>query len=76
LTEKNSLSKLGKFDLVLDWSVLDHIRKKYIKKYMANILSVIKKDGYAIFSEFDISMPGLFKNKNYFIKTNNIIPFY
>lgn len=65
LTEKNSLSKLGKFDLVLDWSVLDHIRKKYIKKYMANILSVIKKDGYAIFSEFDISMPGLFKNKNY-----------
>jgi SAM-dependent methyltransferase len=65
LTKKKALEKLGQFDLVLDWSVLDHIREEYVKRYLRNLFWTIKLGGVIIFSEFDISLPGLFKNKDY-----------
>jgi 2-polyprenyl-3-methyl-5-hydroxy-6-metoxy-1,4-benzoquinol methylase len=65
LTKKNGLKNLGKFDLILDWSVLDHIRRKYFKTYLSNIKGAIKPGGFGIFAEFDASLPGLFKNKDY-----------
>lgn len=40
------------FDVVLDWSVLDHIYPKDWSTYVRNIDRVLKKDGYLILSEF------------------------
>lgn len=40
------------FDIVLDWSVLDHIRPKEWKRYLNNILDVLKVGGYLILTEF------------------------
>jgi len=65
LTEQDSILHLGKFDLVLDWSVLDHIRRQYLPEYLHNIMGSIKEGGYLIASEFDISVRNLYKGKDY-----------
>lgn len=59
LVAKEALADLGEFDLVLDWSVLDHIRPQYVERYLANIVAVLKAGGHAILAEFDPSLPGL-----------------
>jgi 2-polyprenyl-3-methyl-5-hydroxy-6-metoxy-1,4-benzoquinol methylase len=64
-TKKEAAKKIGQFDLVLDWSVIDHIRRQYLKSYIANIVDSIKHDGYLIVAAFDISLPGLWKGKDY-----------
>jgi SAM-dependent methyltransferase len=64
-TEKRIVEEIGQFDLVLDWSVIDHVRRQYLKSYIANILDSIKTGGYLIVAAFDISLPGLWKGKNY-----------
>jgi 2-polyprenyl-3-methyl-5-hydroxy-6-metoxy-1,4-benzoquinol methylase len=68
LTRKNILKKFGTFDIVIDWSVLDHIRKEYLKTYIKNISGAIKNSGCGIFCEFDESLSGLFAGRNYKIK--------
>lgn len=40
------------FDLVIDWSVLDHIYPKDWTKYLENIYKVLKNRGYLILVEF------------------------
>lgn len=40
------------FDIILDWSVLDHIYPKDWKKYLHNINSVLKPGGFLILTEF------------------------
>jgi len=40
------------FDIILDWSVLDHIKPKEWKRYLNNILDVLKIGGFLILTEF------------------------
>lgn len=40
------------FDVVIDWSVLDHIYPKDWDKYLINIKKVLKTNGYLILIEF------------------------
>lgn len=40
------------FDIVLDWSVLDHIYPKDWQIYLRNIVRVLKKGGFLVLSEF------------------------
>jgi 2-polyprenyl-3-methyl-5-hydroxy-6-metoxy-1,4-benzoquinol methylase len=65
LTRKNVLKSLGKFDVVIDWSVLDHIRMKYRKVYLNNLIKAIREGGYAILTEFDTDLPGIYSNRKY-----------
>jgi|WetSurMetagenome_2_1015567.scaffolds.fasta_scaffold63555_2 2-polyprenyl-3-methyl-5-hydroxy-6-metoxy-1,4-benzoquinol methylase len=65
LTIKKAIKEIGQFDLVLDWSVMDHIRKQYLKSYIANVVASIKPGGYLIIAAFDLSLPGLWKGKDY-----------
>lgn len=58
----------GNFDLIIDWSVMDHIRRKFLPRYKANILRLLKQNGYLISSQFATPMPEKFKpfkNKDY-----------
>ena len=60
------------FDLILDWSVLDHIHPKDWQKYLNNILRVLKINGYLILTEFsaeDSRIVG--KTQNYKIDRNS-----
>ncbi|MFH1505542.1 MAG: class I SAM-dependent methyltransferase [archaeon] len=65
LTQRGSLSELGQFDVVIDWSVLDHVRSEYLPAYIANIYDAISKKGHLFLTAFTDSLPGLFKNKRY-----------
>jgi len=71
LTVRDSISDLGLFDLILDWSVLDHIRKKHQKVYLNNLFKALKPGGFIVLSEFDTSYPGLFKGGKYRVKNGN-----
>ena len=53
------------FDIVLDWSVLDHIKPKDWDKYLKNILKVLKIGGFLILVEFSANDKRV-KGKNYF----------
>jgi len=52
LTKADSLKDLGEFDLVINWSVMNHIKPEHLKDYLDNIMGSIKEGGYAIFAEF------------------------
>lgn len=67
ILQKESLRKLGQFDLILDWSVFDHVRNKDVNKYKKNLRLVIKPGSYFLISAFNENFP-TFKNKNYFLK--------
>lgn len=56
---------LGKFDLVLQWSVLDHLRTMYRKTYKRNIEKVVKN--FFLVAEFSW-MEKIFKNKKYLVR--------
>ena len=71
LSVSNSIEKFRKFDIILDWSVLDHIRREYISIYKKNITNAVKKNGFLILVEFDISISGLFKNRDYKVKNGH-----
>jgi 2-polyprenyl-3-methyl-5-hydroxy-6-metoxy-1,4-benzoquinol methylase len=71
LTNKGALTKLGKFDIIIDWSVLDHIRSEYLKNYLENIHTSMTSEGYLFITAFNDSLPGLFKNKKYKIKNGH-----
>ena len=68
LTTPNCFVGLGQFDLVLQWSVLNHLRAKYVKTYLSNIFCVVK--GFLIISEF-AQMMGKFKNKPYKVENGH-----
>lgn len=40
------------FDVIIDWSVLDHIYPKDWQQYLQNVLRVLKKDGFMSLTEF------------------------
>lgn len=65
LTEKEALAHLDTFDLVLDWSILDHIRREYLPVYLSNVLGSVKNGGHLIAAEFDISVRKLYKGKDF-----------
>lgn len=65
LTEENAISHLGEFDLVLDWSVLDHIRREYLPVYLQNVIGSVKEGGHLIAAEFDISVRKLYQGKDF-----------
>lgn len=64
LTAPDALRALGQFDLILDWSVLDHIRPSYRSTFVANIISAMKEGGHLIASEFE-TLPNLEAGKDY-----------
>ena len=68
LTKPNCLKDLGKFDLVLQWSVLDHIRAKYVKTFLRNVVSVV--GNFFVVSEFS-TFENKFKNKPYKIENGH-----
>ncbi|MFA5961485.1 MAG: class I SAM-dependent methyltransferase [Parcubacteria group bacterium] len=49
------------FSLVIDWSVMDHIRRAYLPAYKDNILSCLRYGGYLISSQFADPLPEKFK---------------
>ncbi|MFA5127205.1 MAG: class I SAM-dependent methyltransferase [Patescibacteria group bacterium] len=65
LTVRNALARFGKFDTILDWSVLDHIRSVYLKNYIKNIKNALKEGGYLFVAVFDEKLPGLYEKKKY-----------
>ena len=57
------------FDIVLDWSVLDHIKPKDWSTYLFNIYSVLKSGGYLILTEFsanDERVKNKYNGNNFF----------
>ena len=68
LTEKGVLADIGQFDIILDWSVLGHIRRSYQQPYVSNLVSALISGGHVIAVEFDISLPGLFRNRDYRVR--------
>lgn len=69
LTIPKILSEIGLFDLVVDWSVLDHIRREYLSDYLATTFNLIKEGGILISTQFADTIPGLRKNQNYRLNT-------
>lgn len=67
LTTPGALKGLGKFDLVIEWSVLDHVRLEYLKTYTNNILSVMGKNSLLLITEFS-TFDNQYKGKNYKIE--------
>lgn len=65
LTEKMALEELGKFDLVLDWSVLDHIRKENLQHYLQNINCALNKGGHLLSAQFSPGLQGTAKNRDF-----------
>lgn len=63
LTQKKVLKGLGQFDIVIDWSVLDHIRSEYLQNYISNIYNAILPNGHLILAVFTDSLPGLLKKE-------------
>lgn len=49
------------FNVIIDWSVMDHIRRAYLPKYKKNILDHLKVGGYLISSQFADPLPKKFK---------------
>jgi SAM-dependent methyltransferase len=68
LTEAGALTKLNTFNIVLDWSVQDHIRRQYLQRYLKNVICAIKEGGYLISAQFGSSLPGLFRSRDYKVK--------
>ena len=64
LTEKGALSNLGQFNLIMDWSVMNHIRRCYLQRYIRNIKNALREGGRLLLTEF-ASIPGLFNGKDY-----------
>lgn len=52
-----------KFDVIIDWSVMDHIRRAYLTAYKKNILDHLEVGGYLISSQFADPLPEKFKVK-------------
>ncbi len=54
------------FDVIVDWSVLDHVRPESWQKYVQNILKVLKVGGFLSLSEFSVKDVRVTDpNKNY-----------
>lgn len=59
---------VSNFDIVVDWSVLDHIYPEEWSRYLNNILKVLKVGGYLILTEFsadDIRVKDKEKNSSF-----------
>jgi SAM-dependent methyltransferase len=56
------------FDLILDWSVLDHIREQYVHQYTQNIIDLLSPGGYLIAAEFNHDLPGIPEGQNHKIE--------
>lgn len=61
------------FDIVLDWSVLDHVKPEEWKLYLNNVLNVLKIGGFLILTEFSANderikdkTKNFFEDKNYY----------
>lgn len=55
------------FDIVLDWSILDHIKPKNWERYLTNVLDVLKIGGFLILTEFSANDQRIKdKTKNFF----------
>lgn len=60
------------FDIILDWSVLDHLKPKDWHTYLFNISNVLKSGGYLILTEFSINDERVKnKDKNFFEADNH-----
>jgi 2-polyprenyl-3-methyl-5-hydroxy-6-metoxy-1,4-benzoquinol methylase len=60
----------GRFNIIIDWSVMDHIRREYLSVYKANILEALSPGGYLFSSQFANPMPDKFKpytGKDYYL---------
>lgn len=54
------------FDVVIDWSVFDHIEPKNWNLYLKNLLRVLKRKGFYMLTVFSISTPWRGKRKSYY----------
>jgi hypothetical protein len=50
---------------------MDHIRGKYLKTYIKNLSNAVKPGGHLILTEFDLSIPGLYKGRKFKIKNGH-----
>ena len=64
LCDKNCLDKLGHFDLILNFSVMCHIRRKNLKTFINNTLNRLSATSYLMLVELG-SIPGLHQNKDF-----------
>jgi len=55
------------FDVVVDWSVFDHIEPKNWNLYLKNLLRVLKREGFYILTVFSVNTPWVacYKNRYY-----------
>jgi SAM-dependent methyltransferase len=65
LTQPGALEGLGEFDLILDYSVIDHIRRRYLRVYVANLVGALKVGGHHISIQFAPGLPGVWKGRDY-----------
>lgn len=68
ITEENPIRTGQEFDLILDWSVLDHILEQYVDQYTKNILDLLSPGGHLIAAEFNHELPGIPEGQNYKIE--------
>lgn len=79
LTKKEAIKKLGQFSLIIEWSVMDHIRREYLPRFKQNILNALAKDGYLISAQLAPPFPGrlpLQKGRDYRIGKGHYVKAY
>ncbi len=62
-TVRGAFESLGGFDLIIDWSVMGHIRREYLQNYLRNVMEAIKQGGYLISVQIARDSPGLMLGK-------------
>lgn len=68
-----------KFEVVIDCGCLHHIRKKFWKKYLKNILNSVKKEGYFYlhgFSDNSYKLGFAPRNRNWRVKRGHYTHFF
>lgn len=79
MTKKDALKHFGQFDLIVDWSVMDHIRRKYLEHFKKNILDALKTSGHLISAQLSPPFPNhlpLKGGKDYRLKNGHYTKAY
>lgn len=64
------------FDIVLDWSILDHIKPEDWSIYIDNILNVLKTGGFLILTEFSANDKRIKDQAKKIFESNNVYDHY
>jgi SAM-dependent methyltransferase len=61
LAIRQAIKKLGKFDLVLEWSVANHLVRKKLRNFAKNIFNSLSPGGHLVSAQINIPQRNLFK---------------